>query len=306
MEKIWNVIINPNAFNIRKEKLWKEVKGILVGHEFQFSEHISHSKRDCEFIIENCINKGFKHFVIVGGDGTLNEAINAIFKYCQTPDQICVSLIPCGTGNDWSRTHNITGAAMHLAKMFIQGKIIEHDIGKIISSKNNARNEKYFINIAGLGFDAEVILRLNKSAKLRYAGKFIYLKNLFLTLLSNKPTMCHFVVNDKQFDMNVFSIAIGICKYNGGGMMQVPMANPYDGLLDMIIIEPLNLFEILWQLPKLYNGKHIAYKKVHHFRTANISITPQKTMFAEVEGEIAGDGTFEIKAIAKKIKVLIP
>ena len=88
--------------------------------------------------------------------------------------------------------------------------------------------------------------------------------------------------------------------------MPVPMADSQDGLLDMVIIEPLNLFEIMIQLPKLYKGKHIGYKKIHHFRTSQIRIIPEHIMFAEVEGEIVGDGTFEIIGIPQKINVLVP
>ena len=302
----WNVIINPNTLNYKKEKLWNAVKTNLLSKGFLFKEFISPSQQICEQLTADLLEAEQTNFIVVGGDGTLNEVINALIKNNFNADKILLALIPSGTGNDWSRTHQIPPQSDALADMFINGKFISHDLGKVSVQNNNDINERYFINIAGLGFDAEVILRLNKSTKLKYAGQFIYLKNLFFSLLTNKPNKCSFVLDDISFEKSVFSIAVGICKYNGGGMMQVPMANHQDGLLDMIIIEPMNLYEILVQLPKLYKGKHIGFKKVHHYRTKKVNINPQKKMFAEMEGEIAGDGTFEITSIAEKVRIVVP
>lgn len=302
----WNVIINPNTLNIKKEKLWETVKLNLINKGFVFKEHFSPTQQKCEQILTDLLKADNTNFIVVGGDGTLNEVVNAVLKNSINPEKILLALIPSGTGNDWCRTHNIPLEAKPLTEMFLNGNIITHDIGKVIVQNKNKTHERYFINIAGLGFDAEVILRLNKSNKLKYAGQFVYLKNLFLTLLSNKPNPCKFEHDNIVYELSVFSIAIGICKYNGGGMMQVPMAEMQDGLLDMVIIEPMNLFEILTQLPKLYKGKHIGFKKIHHYRSSHICITAKQKMFVEVEGEIVGDGSFVIKSVAQKINVVVP
>jgi len=302
----WNVIINPNALNNKNTSLWELVKLKLSNKGYTFNEFFSPSQKKCEEIVSKLIKEGHTNFTVVGGDGTLNEVVNALLKSASFSENILLALIPSGNGNDWAKTHNISTGTSALVDMFLFGEVRPHDIGKVIVNKNGILSERYFINIAGLAFDAEVIIRVNKSLKYSFGNKFIYLKNLFLSLLSNKPIDCGFILNDTTFEMPVFSIAVGICKYNGGGMMPVPMADPHDGLLDVVIIEPMNLFEILTQLPKLYKGKHIGYKKIHHYRTFNISIAPKQTMFAEVEGEIVGDGTFEIMSVPQKVNVLVP
>jgi len=303
---IWNVIINPNALNCNKTNLWESVKLNLYSKSFVFKEFLSPSQEKCEELVSALVKEGHTNFIVVGGDGTLNEVLNALLKSKTDIDNILLALIPSGTGNDWAKTHNILSDINTLTNMFLNGKVILHDTGKVTVVNNENQIERYFINIAGLAFDAEVIIRVNKSIKLNFGNKFIYLKNLFISLLYNKANECKFILDNTTFEMSVFSIAVGICKYNGGGMMPVPMADPQDGFLDMVIIEPMNLFEILVQLPKLYKGKHIGYKKIHHYRTSNIGIIPKQKMFAEVEGEIVGNGTFEIKSAAQKVNVLIP
>ena len=302
----WNVIINPNALNCKKTNLWKDVRQKLLDNGFQFKEYLSPSQEKCENLISALSKERQTNFIIVGGDGTLNEVLNALLKNQSDINNFLFALIPSGNGNDWARTHNIKVNINNLTNMFLNGRVMSHDIGKVTVAKKGNLIERYFINVAGLAFDAEVILRVNKSFKLNFGNKFLYLKNLFICLLYNKPNNCRFLIDNEAFDRPVFSIAIGICKYNGGGMMPVPMADSQDGLLDMVIIEPLNLFEIMIQLPKLYKGKHIGYKKIHHFRTSQIRIIPEHIMFAEVEGEIVGDGTFEIIGIPQKINVLVP
>jgi len=303
----WHVIINSNTLNKENKDLWHNLKQVLQNKQFNLKEHISPTKIDCEQIIEHSTAQGITNFIVVGGDGTLNEVLNAVLKIKSVNlEKYLFALIPTGTGNDWARTHFISNKVSELEKMFTHGKIIPHDIGEVMVLNKENINKRYFVNIAGLAFDAEVILRMNKSTKLKKGNKLLYLKNLFLTLASYKSIPCDFRCQSITFNKNVFSIAVGICKYNGGGMMQLPMADFKDGMLDMIVIEPMNIFEIITQLPKLYKGTHLSYKKVHHYRTSYVNIKPQSQMYCEVEGEIAGTGNFEIKSYPYKINVLLP
>ncbi len=303
----WHVIINPNTFTQKNRDVWHNLKQKLKLRQYVFSEFFSPSKSDCEQIINQSITQGQTNFVVVGGDGTFNEVVNAILKNENTSsEKFTLALIPTGTGNDWARMHHISTDISQLESMFLNGRIITHDLGEVVVKNDYDITKRYFVNIAGLAFDAEVILRMNKSSHLKKGNKILYLKNLFLSLVSHKTIPCTIELEGMAFNKNVFSIAVGICKYNGGGMMQVPMADFTDGLLDMIVIEPMNIREIITQLPKLYKGTHISYKKVHHYRASYVNIKPQRQMYCEVEGEIAGAGVFEIKSCPFKINVLLP
>ncbi|MDD3876486.1 MAG: diacylglycerol kinase family lipid kinase [Bacteroidales bacterium] len=300
----WNVIINPKAFKGKSLNFWSKLRIFLWEKGLTLSVWDSPSIERCEEIIKLLLEKKQSNFMVVGGDGTLNEVVNALIRNKADLSKIYLAVVPSGTGNDWARTHNISKSPLKLAEMFTHGMFIKHDVGKITVTSGKEFIERYFINIAGLGFDAEVILRVLNSKEYRYGSRFIYLKNLLLSLKHHKTIPCHFIFDNIEIDVPVFSIAAGICKYNGNGMKQVPMAVHDDGLLDIVYIEKMNLFEIMTQLPRLFLGTHVGYKKVHHIRTANIQIHPQNKMYAETEGEIVGTGSFAIECISSKINVL--
>ncbi|OQA01967.1 MAG: putative lipid kinase YtlR [Bacteroidetes bacterium ADurb.Bin408] len=302
----WHVIHNPNAVNFGKYYTWEAIKEILLKNNFVFQEHLAPNQISCHEIIAGLKNENIRHFVVIGGDGTLNEVVNALYNNGYNTSDVVLALIPSGTGNDWARTHNIRARNKELADMFLKGKIVQHDVGVVSVTTGTKNQQRYFVNIAGFAFDAEVIQRINKTSKPQKGNKMLYLKNLFLSLLNNKPVQCRLRVDDYTFEKNVFSLAVGICRYNGGGMMQVPVADFRDGFFNVVLIEPLNLLEIFIQLPKLYKGTHINYKKIHLFKGREIEIVPQRNIPAEVEGEIVGEGVFIIKAAPAYINVLVP
>ncbi len=302
----WHVLLNPNAENFGQNYSWDGIKKMLLPENFVFQEHVAPTRESCHEIIASLKNENARYFIIVGGDGTLNEVVNALYNNAYNTTQVVLALIPSGTGNDWARTHRLPATERELSRLFLDGKIIPHDVGIVCANTATGNQQRYFINIAGFAFDAEVIQRVNKSPLPQKGNKMVYLKNLFLSLLSNKPVRCRLRVDEQVHEKDVFSLAVGICRYNGGGMMQVPMADFSDGVFDIVLIEPLNLFEILTQLPKLYKGTHITYKKIHHYKGREIEIVPQRHIPAEVEGELAGEGAFTVKPALSAINVLVP
>lgn len=303
---VWQAIINPNACNQKENNLWVQVKEALNATEISVEEHMAGSGMACEKIVMQLLSAGQKKIIIVGGDGTLNEVVNALLKSNYSLDEVLLALVPSGTGNDWARTHNIIPSSLSIVNLLKNGKVLQHDVGKVEIINGEKHNIRYFVNMAGFGFDAEVILRMNKSVTPLFAGRFTYLKNLFLTLVHHKSVNYSLKVDEQSFNGKIFSVVVGICKYNGGGMKQVPMANFNDNLFDVVLIEPMNIFEIISQLPKLYKGTHINYKKMHHFRGSRVIIEPKGKVYGEAEGEIIGNGLFEISPAREKIKFLVP
>ncbi len=143
------------------------------------------------------IAEGHRKFIIVGGDGTLNQAVNAIFKQTAVPGtEITLCLIPFGTGNDWIRTVGIPADYREAAKLPKHGKPFIQDVGRVVYQGTNGPETHYFANIAGFGYDAYVNRNTNESAAKSNIGKFSYLYTLFKCLLSYKHTHAKITVDD--------------------------------------------------------------------------------------------------------------
>ncbi len=302
----WHVVINPMALNGKSIRFWKKIAGDLIEDGFEFIEWTTTKKENAIDLAESILKKGGKNILVVGGDGTLNEVINGVMRVPELTSQITICVVPAGTGNDWAKTHLLKPNPTIIKEMLKAGKIIKHDIGAVRSIKKNEIISRFFINIAGFGFDAEVVKRVHESRKFRIGNRFIYLKNLLKTLVFYHPVECFIDHDGIRLKANVFSIAAGICKYNGNGMKQVPMADFQDGLLDFVIICNMPLVQLVLQIPNLFSGKHILHHKIFHFRAKKCIITPMNRFLGEVEGEMLEEGIYEVENISKNINFLVP
>ena len=306
LSKFWNVIINPTTLKGKSIKYWKTLATSLIYDGYEFVEWHTNHKSNAVDITVDLLKEGNRQLMIVGGDGTLNEVVNGVMKSGISSHEVTLCLIPSGTGNDWARNHKIKRDIKVISSLLTSGNTKLHDVGIVRSIRTSVSSTRYFINIAGFGFDAAVIQRVHEARKYKMGNGFIYLKNVLFTLFKSKSVECKIEIESKIIEKSVFSIAIGICKYNGNGMKQVPMAKFDDGLFDIILIEKMSVLTMLYLIPKLFNGTHINHSKIHHFTGSKITIFPKGRFFAEVEGELLEEGIYEIENCDSKIKVLVP
>lgn len=306
-DKSWFVVVNPNAGNRKIRRDWKKIRKLLeesgLAFEFAFTEHALHAIS----ITKDAIKKGFRRFIAVGGDGTFNEVVNGFFLQKNVDvEELTIALIPVGTGNDWGRMFAIPNDYKKSIGVILRGKTFVQDVGKAGFFNNENPEMRYFVNIAGMGFDALVAQKTNKQKAEGKGNALAYFYNLFSGLVEYKPAVTDFWVDGKKYSFNTFSVSVGICKYNGGGMKQLPNAIPDDGLLDMTVIKKIGLGTIFAQLRNLYTGKFIQHPKVTTFRAQNVRIhSRRKGFMMEADGESLGESPFEISIISKALRTII-
>ena len=135
----------------------------------------------------------------------------------------------------------------------------------------------------------------------------IYLKNLFTSLLFYKYSRTNIYIDDSDRPVTsaTFSLSVGICKFNGGGMMQLPDALPDDGILNMTLIKKLGKFTVLKEVKNLYNGSFVNHPKVETFSGLKFRITSDPPIQLEADGESLGHSPFEFTVIPRSLKVII-
>jgi diacylglycerol kinase family enzyme len=74
----------------------------------------------------------------------------------------------------------------------------------------------------------------------------------------------------------------------------------------VVVIEKMKTWQLLSQIPALFKGTYIHHPKVFHRRVKSLSVFPKGRFLAEVEGEMAGEGDFNIEMAPLKLQVLIP
>ncbi len=306
----WLVLVNPNAGLRAGEKDWPEINHLLSHYGFNFdvvfTEKPFHGIELSRFMIQE---KGYRKIIAVGGDGTLNEVVNGIFqqkRYKET--EIILGMITVGTGNDWARMYSFPKNYKKAVKILRKERTFLQDVGKVKYRYDSSEGYRYFVNMAGMGYDALVAKKTNLMKAKGRGGTFVYLFNLLTGLFQYEDTQLNIIVDGKQvFDGRVFSMSIGICKYNGGGMMQLPNAIPDDGLLDMTLIRKTTKFRIVSNIKNLYDGSFIHMPEVETYSGKRISITstPRHSIYLETDGESLGTSPLDFEVVPKAIKLIV-
>ncbi len=258
-------------------------------------------------ILYNSIEKGYRHFVILGGDGTFNRCVDVIFKQKKvSPSEITIAAFPFGTGNDWVRTILSPGSIKELSELIYQEKVFLHDVGKVTYQENNQTHNHFFVNIAGMAYDAYVTYNANISIAKGTIGKLTYLMQLFRCLFSYKKTNVTVIVDEEVISGRIFSLNVGICKYNGNGMMQVPNGIPDDGLFDVTIFGDMSTWEVILNTPHLYTGKFVKLSKVKILRGKKVRVESDSPIGLETDGESLGSDPFEFTIQQRVLRVISP
>jgi len=306
--KEWFLIANPASGSFKCKKDWPKIAEILTKNGINYRKNFTKRRADAISMAKKAVNNGFRKFIAVGGDGTINEIVNGLFlqSKVKTTD-IILGVIPVGTANDWGRTIGIPHGYESAVKALKKGKTFIQDTCKVTYAGNDGnRHERYLVNMAGMGFDAEVAEKTNRDKKNGKSGQMLYFYNIFTTLFSYKYTDVKIKVDDRElYSGTILSMNTGICQFNGGGMMQLPKAVPDDGLIDMTIIKKLGKLSLLLNVKNLYDGSFINHPKVETFQGKKIVVESDPPVKLEADGESLGGSPLTFEVCPKTIKVII-
>lgn len=301
----WFVIVNPNAGNGKGGKDLNRISDLLGKNDIKFNAKSTQRKGHATEFTRELIADGYRKIISIGGDGTLNEIINGIFTQDLCPaTEILLSLIPVGTGNDWGRMFGIPLIYEGAVQVIREGKHMLHDIGVISYYNGEDKAKTYFLNIAGLGFEAVVVRRTNKQKDKGMSNKAIYFYNLLSSLISYRNTPVDITIDGRTSKAKVFSINVGNGRYCGGGMRQTPDALPDDGLFDITVIKEMGKIEIIRNLQLLYDGTIMSHPKVDGYRSNNLKVTSESLLFVEADGESLGHTPVEFSIIPSAVNII--
>jgi YegS/Rv2252/BmrU family lipid kinase len=299
----WFLIVNPHAGNTNFTKSWNRIQDLLKTKEIHFSFAFTQYTKHELILVDEAIKQGFRKLISVGGDGTLHHVVNGIMmqRYTKTSD-IKLAVIPLGTGNDWIKTYSIPNSIEKSIDIIQKEHSFLQDIGCIKTSNNST---EYFNNVAGIGYDGYVVQKLKSLKKF---GAISYLLSGLSGLFFYKKSSYEIYIQGEVFDEKCLMILFGICQYSGGGMQMTKDPKSNDGLLDITIAKNFSFFDLIFNLPKLYNGKIVHHKKVATYKVNQLEIKNhhKNKSIIEADGEIIDTGSLKVSIIPKAIQFIIP
>ena len=302
----WLMIVNPNAGVKKGSKDWPKILELLQTESVDFEYRLTECKGHAIRLASDAVTAGTRNICVVGGDGTLNEVLNGIMACRDVPTpEITLGMIPVGTGNDWCRMFSIPFDYMKAIRILQRKKTFMQDAGKVTYYHGRDQVVRWFMNVAGMGYDALVAKKTNILKEKGVGGPLVYMYFVFASLFQYKFMEAVIEVDGKvAFKGEVFSMNVGICKYNGGGMMQVPFAVPDDGLLDVTLIKKTSKWIVVRYARKLFDGSLVDLPIVATFKGENIRIRSTGNIYLETDGESLGHTPFVFEILPRCIKIV--
>jgi diacylglycerol kinase (ATP) len=235
-------------------------------------------------------------WVVVGGDGTVNEVVNAL------ADGGEIAVLPAGTGQDFARTHGIPSNFYEAVRVVLDGEFRTIDLGRVELDDGTTR---FFANVGSAGMSGAVARRANAMSK-RLGGRATFFYALTCEFLAWQNTRVVVELDGglrREAPMHDVIVANG--NWHGGGMKLAPDARQDDGLFDIVIIGDVTKVDFLTTAPKLYSGRYLSHPKVELLRSSSVAVSATEPLPLEVDGEPIGatPARFEVVPAALRLRV---
>jgi diacylglycerol kinase (ATP) len=240
--------------------------------------------------------------IVVGGDGTVNEVVNGLGK-AGFPEDVTLAILPMGTGNDLAATLAIPDRLEEAEEVIRENRVRTLDVARV---RSEGVGERFFINVATGGFGAETSSLADEELKGQW-GKLAYFRASLEKARDFDVRDVRVVLDDVERTMRAVNVAVGNCRYAGGGWLAAPRANPEDGLLDLVIIERVGLKEVLALAPAaLAKSDYLGTEGVFSARAKKIRVETQPGgLDFTADGELIGDDPVDFEVIPHTLKVVV-
>ncbi len=299
------VIVNPAAGAGKTGRIWPRIMEMFRGHGLRFEHEMTEAPGHATELAREAVSNGYELVVSVGGDGTINEVVNGFYA-SGAINGTALGIVSTGTGSDYIRTLGVPRRCEEACRRFLQPRKITVDLGVLEYARNGHQVERLFVNIAGTGFDAEIVRRTNQRQYKALGGLAAYLLGALTTVLTYRNRDISLKLDGEKVDMRACAVIVNIGKYGGGGMFTAPDARLDDGLLDVLIIGDISKPDLLRSLPRIYKGTHLTHPKVMMKRAKEIEIQPlDGRLPLQADGEPLGHVPARFRVLPAALNVVV-
>lgn len=297
------LIVNPAAGAGRTARRWPRIKQCLKKIGLKFEQDLTEAPGHAIELAKAAVSKGYKLIVSVGGDGTINEVVNGIYETGNLKNTT-LGIIGTGTGGDYIRTLGISRNYVQSCECFSHPHKIVVDLGIVEHTVAGQKKQRLFANLAGLGFDAEVVKSTTKKYK-SLGSVPSYLMGLLTTLVCYHNREISLKIDGKEEKRKVCAVLMSNGKYGGGSMFIAPLADIKDGLFDIIIIGDISKPDLLASLPRIYRGTHLTHPKVTFFHGREVEIQTTEDTALQADGELLGEAPARFTVLPSALTILV-
>jgi diacylglycerol kinase (ATP) len=281
------IILNPAAGSEQAERWRERIESIAHGCALFTTSHSG----EAEALARHVAEKGVEKIVAAGGDGTINEVVNGL-----AGTNAALGLFPLGTVNVFAMELGLPTNNLEFCWEVIQG-----DNMRFVDLPS--ANGKYFVQLAGVGLDAQVVKETSLAFK-RSLGPLSYLISA-AQIAAREPPRLFIESKNASVDEASF-VLVGNGRHYGGPFPFFKHAVLDDGLFDVVAFKRLGYLEIIKYLQDVVFSSDIRVPEVEYFQTPHLRITSDQDVPVELDGELVGICPVDFQIREKALRVLTP
>jgi diacylglycerol kinase (ATP) len=278
------IILNPRAQSERADAFVDELHRLAPEAEIRLTTMAGDARR----LASEAARDGFRKVVAAGGDGTVNEVVNGL-----AGTDVELGVLPVGTMNVFAKEHGLPDTLADAWAVVRAGRIREIDLA--------AANGAHFIQLAGIGLDAQIVKETTWESK-KSLGPLSYLLSAASVAARTPPVIVVEAAGGKHEGSFVL---VGNGRYYGSKVILFPEAKPDDGLLDILIFKNLGYLDIARYLGGVLLGKHTGLSDVTYFQAPEAHVQSAEEVPVEVDGELSGCVPVHFR-MTGRLRVLVP
>lgn len=288
------LISNPSAGRMTSREHISEVVQVLEHHGWVVEVQRSSAPGDATRISQEAVERADDVVVVAGGDGTINEVIQSL-----AGTDTSLGFIPYGTVNVWAREIGVPSSPRAAALSLVSGRVKTVDLGVV--------NDRYFLLMAGIGFDGEVVRRARQVE--RYKRHFGILPYVAVAIATS--TLYRGIDVELRYDgvirrVQALMLVIGNTRLYGGRFRFTPNAVATDGWLDLCIVKGRGQLALIRQSLPILIGGSTAFSDVETLRVRELIVRGNGPAPLQLDGELIGNTPAHFRVEPRAMRVIVP
>lgn len=265
-------IVNPVAGKGLAAKAIPHIKDFCSSNQFKCTILETKYSGHGTALTKEFYSSDYDGIVAAGGDGTVREVASALIG-----SSVPLGILPLGSGNDLARSFNLPPDLLSALSVISNRSPIPVDVGK--------SEGFFFLNVASIGLDAEIV-RFIAKAKKWLPRKAAYYISALVKFATYKAKTAKLEIDGNIFNTKLLLIAIANGTHYGGGMKVNPTGSISDGFFDVILIRPVPRYKIPFLMATFAAGKHMTLPYVSLYKCKTIKIHSEENLVVNGDGDI--------------------
>lgn len=303
----WGVLYCPRRRSRGAAKHRERLSRLLDERHVAYDLVQSESPDSVERLVRMFITNGYKTIVIVGGDSSLNDAVNCLMEMEPSErEEISLGVIPNGIMNDFSKFWDLKDSDPEKSvETIINHRTRKVDVGKLNYKDRKGRLlGRYFLNCVNVGLIADIMNLRNQTRSMLGSRVLSFIVSALVIIFHRMEYKMRLSLNSTTIERRIMNVCIG----NSTGYGQTPSAVPYNGMLDVSIVCHPGIFQLFEGFYLLITGRFLNHRSVIPFRTRKITFSLVSHAKVGVDGRLLGnaDGEMDLGVEPEAINFIIP